>query len=607
MCGISGVVSFTGLGEQEHAAVAQMNRILAHRGPDDEGVCVFPHCILGHRRLAIIDLSKDGHQPFVSPDGRYHLNFNGEIFNYIELREELGRLGREFRTKTDTEVLLNSFIHWGPDCLHRLNGMFAFVIYDSVNGEVFLARDRFGIKPLYYTEQDGKLYFASETKALLKALNFRPTLNRQSVFDLLVFSRTDIFDETFVTQIKRLPKGHRAWVRPSGLEMERWWNPFSFLDAHQGVSLSDAAQKLRELLISAVLLRMRSDVRVGSCLSGGLDSSILLGVLGQSGRLSDSYATFTAVFPGETIDESGYVDHLMQRWHFANYRAQPTSDSAFRELRDFTYSADEPTLNASFYSQYEVMRLAHEHGVKVLLDGQGGDENFAGYQYFHGFNLYGLLRTRPDRFVAELLRCLFRSQHPSAYQTLLFQMLPAAARKRALRRRVPYLHRDFFDSHVESSKVFQEFFSARSVNESIARHFQYKLEHLLRIEDRNSMRFSIEARVPYLDYRLVEFCLGLPDHFKTAHGQTKYIQKIAAGDFTIPQILGRRDKIGFGTPGEKWLRLENWQKFLADGARNLSENLPDIFTPEVLEYGKGQDAWRISQLDLWMSIFQVRP
>lgn len=606
MCGIAGVVSFSGIGEPERAAAAAMNRALAHRGPDDEGVESFPHCVLAHRRLAIIDLSSDGHQPFVSPDRRYHMLFNGEIFNYIELREELAVQGVVCRTKSDTEVLLNAFIHWGERCLDKLNGMFAFVIYDAVEGAVFLARDRFGIKPLYYTEHEDKFYFASETKALLEVLKLKATLNYQSVFDFLVFGRTDVFDETFLNQIKRTPKGHCGWIRNGKLSLRCWWSPLSFVDKHGDIALSEAVPQIRELLISSVLLRMRSDVPVGSCLSGGLDSSILLGILGSNNLLSSSYATFTACFPGDPLDESGFVDKLQQRWGCANHRTFPTAESALQELRDFTYSADEPTLNGSFYSQYEVMRLARQHGVKVLLDGQGGDENFAGYQYFHGFNLYDLLlRGRLLRLCGELSQNVLRSQHRLGYQTFAFQLLPSGARKRILYRAAPYLNRDFFESHIEKSRVFREFFDVRSVNESIARHFQYKLEHLLRIEDRNSMRFSIEARVPYLDYRLVEFALGLPGTFKVHQGETKYIQKLALRQFTIPEIADRRDKIGFGTPTDKWLATQDWQSIVRSSVNRLADTLPQVFTPAVTEISTGPNAWRLSQLDLWREIFSV--
>jgi asparagine synthase (glutamine-hydrolysing) len=604
VCGIAGIFRHNRITQDDIDLVNSQNDIQKHRGPDDEGLYSDKSCALGHRRLAIIDLSKDGRQPFVSSDGRFQLVYNGEIYNYIELREELKLLGWQFKTKTDTEVLLQAYQQYGEACLTKFNGMFAFAIYDSLRQTVFLARDRVGIKPLYYATIDSTLYFASEMKTLCTVPALNLSLNYQSLFDYLVFNRTDIFDETFFSQIKRIPNGHYAKYDANGLKLFQWWNPEDYLDNSHEDDETEISRKIQEILISAVQLRMRSDVPVGSCLSGGLDSSILIGILFDLNQVNDGYPTFTASFPGHSINETGYIETLNRKYAFKNIRTYPTAKTAYDELRKFVYVNDEPVTNHSFFSQYEVMRLARDNGVTVLLDGQGGDENFAGYQYFHGFNMYGMLREKKVALLgAELLKSLLRKQDTSAYQTLLFQVLPVSFRKQILMKTVPYLDNDFFLKYVQSSRILNEFFDADDLNQSLVRHFQYKLEHLLRMEDRNSMAFSIEARVPYLDYRLIEYLLSLPGSLKIRNGETKYLQKISLGHYTAREILDRTDKIGFGTPGEEWMLTDNWKKITRNNYSELTKSFPEIFKKTIPLPNKGFDRWKINQLATWRDIF----
>ncbi len=612
MCGIAGIFSLKGIIQSDIDCVKQMNLLQKHRGPDDEGIFADTCCVLGHRRLAIIDLSKDGHQPFASDDGRYQLIFNGEIYNYIELRDELKDAGWQFKTKTDTEVLLKAYQHYGAACLSKFNGMFAFALYDSKEHRLFLARDRVGIKPLYYAIQDDTLYFASEIKTFRAVPKLHLSINYQSLFDYLAFNRTDIYDETFFNEIRRIPKGCYAIFDRDGLKITQWWNPEDYLKRPAGFlkprrsddNTKEIFNHIEELFISAVQLRMRSDVPVGSCLSGGLDSSIMVGALFAHYDMDKNYSTFTASFPGHPIDETQYIDKLNQKYPFKNLRTFPTSQISYDKLKEFVYANDEPTTNYSFFSQYEVMKLAKENGVTVLLDGQGGDENFAGYQYFHGFNLYGLLKQKKYfQFASELLKNIIQKQDISAYQTLMFQILPDSLKKKSLLKTLPYLHKDFFYAYIDNSRIFNEFFNVDGLNLSLVRHFQYKLEHLLRMEDRNSMAFSLEARVPYLDYRLVEYILGISEELKIHGGETKYLQKTALGKYTIPEILNRKDKIGFGTPGAEWMLTENWKRLTKESYTDLTESFPEIFKKDVNLPEKGFDRWKINQLNTWKNIF----
>ncbi|MCW5211340.1 asparagine synthase (glutamine-hydrolyzing) [Desulfobulbus sp. TB] len=604
MCGIAGMFRHAGIAQSDIEQINKMNTLQKHRGPDAEGVFFDSCVVLGHRRLAIIDLSNDGKQPFASDDGRYQLIFNGEIYNYLELRNELKQHGWAFKTKTDTEVLLKAYQQYGQDCLHRFNGMFAFAIYDTQEQHLFLARDRVGIKPLYYTIIDSTLYFASEIKSLCSILKINKSVNYQTLFDYLVFNRTDIYDETFFRDIKRIPKGCHASFDQTGLHIKQWWNPENYLNASEERDTQKILREIEEIFISSVQLRMRSDVPVGSCLSGGLDSSIMIGVLSQHSDIEPTYSTFTASFPGHPIDETQYIDILNRQYNFQNIRTFPDADKAYSSLKDFLYANDEPTTNSSFFSQYEVMRLAKERGITVLLDGQGGDESFAGYQYFHGFNLYGLLQQKKGiLFTSELIKSIVRKQHVSVYQTFLFQLLPDSLKKKFLFKTLPYVEKDFFDTYIDTSKIYNDFFNVTGLNQSLVRHFQYKLEHLLRMEDRNSMAFSLEARVPYLDYRLVEYVLGLPEQLKIQDGETKYLQKKALGKYTIPEILNRTDKIGFGTPGDEWMLTDKWQQLTAKNYTDLQNHFSGIFKKNGTLPEKGFDRWKINQLAMWRNIF----
>lgn len=601
MCGIAGIFSLQPLSEYHHGLVRQMNAAQQHRGPDDEGVQVNAQCILGHRRLSIIDLSRDGHQPFLSEDGRFQIIFNGEIYNYIELREELRTLGWSFRTKTDTEVLLKMFMHFGVECLPKLNGMFAFAVYDRVAHTLFLARDRIGIKPLYYRYLDGALCFASEIKAL-RQLGSSFTVNNQSIFDFLCFNRTDIFDETFLHEISRLPKGHYALTDSEGrLQIKSWWDPLAFLRETTPDRPQEICSRIESLITSAVTLRMRSDVPVGSCLSGGLDSSIIVGILFDKQLANAAYKTFTAAFPGLPIDECHYVDALRQRYDFRNERTYPSANELTREFDRFTFMMDEPCTSPTFYSQYKVMELARQHGITVLLDGQGGDESFAGYQYFHAFYQTDLLRKgRLFAFAREVFSSALRRQEKESFQTLVFQNIPDFMRKILLYRTLSnHITPDFFNTYIGTSRIFNHFFEAYDLNTSLARHFQYKLEHLLRTEDRNSMAFSLEARLPYLDYRFVEYALTVPAQYKISRGENKVLQKKALGRYTIPKILGRKDKIGFGTPGEQWMQAPYWQSRTADSYDYLYRVFPGVFKPNAVLKNNLFERWKINQLATW--------
>ncbi len=603
MCGITGIYSQCQITENDVDIVRRMNDVQKHRGPDEEGLQRSDCCVLGHRRLSIIDLSDAGHQPMADSSGRYWITFNGEIYNYIELRHKLEQLGFTFNSSTDTEVLLKMYIRYGVDSLSELNGMFAFAIHDMQENHIFFARDRFGIKPLYYTIVESKLIFASEIKSLRSIPSLKLSVNYQALFDYLIFNRTDVYDETFLNEIKRVPKGHHGTFEDGSIRITRWWNPEDYTcSCKQPSNFEDIVAEIDRILVSSVQFRMQSDVPVGSCLSGGLDSSILTGILYCNDLAEEGFKTFTASFPGHQIDETSYIDLLNKKYPFMNYRTLPDAEGAMENLNDFVYANDEPTTNPSFYSQYEVMRLARNEGVTVLLDGQGGDESFAGYQYFHGFYLTGLWQKgRYLKLLHELINVIIRRQDKTAWQTFIFQILPDYIRILILSKSLSYIKPQFFNDYINSSIIFNNFFDAQDLNTSLIRHFQYKLEHLLRIEDRNSMMFSVEARVPYLDHRLVQYVLSVNENLKIMSGQTKYLQKQAVGNYSINEILNRKDKIGFGTPGEEWMNTQRWVDRTNASVEYLRTCLPDVFSGDLSDQlpTTGNHRWKINQLAIW--------
>jgi asparagine synthase (glutamine-hydrolysing) len=562
MCGICGFIKFDNEKAQE-APIREMMRIQKHRGPDDEGVFVEDNVGLGFVRLSILDLSPAGHQPMYSRDGRFVVVFNGEIFNYVELRDELKKHGYEFSTGTDTEVLLAAYQHWGEDCLNRFNGMWAFVVYDRVQKKIFIARDRYGIKPLYYYLTDHFFAFASEIPPLLSLLPGKPSPDNQSIFDYLVFNRTDQTERTFFNEIKKLQHGHSFIIsldqpqkpNPEQLKMKRWYNLREKVTQNPGFA---KYEDYRELFSDAIKLRLRSDVPVGVCLSGGLDSSAIVSVLLKDFQKYD-LNTFSAVYnKGQTGDESEFIaeySSLLKNMYYTT----PTAQTLLDDMPAFVKAHAEPIPSTSPYAQFKVMELAKKN-VVVTLDGQGADEELAGYHYFFGFFYKDLLRkAKLFKLTNEMYKYITIHRSSLALKSFLYFLLPAGMRANTRVNEKGYLHPEFVNSYRDSNEVSSNIYGSSSLNEALIDHFEFKLEHLLKWEDRNSMWFSIEARVPFLDYRLVEQTLATSGDLIINDGMTKHILREAMKG-TLPEKIRKRvDKVGFGTPQDEWFRTEKWE------------------------------------------------
>lgn len=672
MCGLSAIVSLrtaplAGL-------IHLMTNIIRHRGPDDEGYGLFrmadqrpslyggidtpqatyhdhaPYApaapietasddasvlALGHRRLSILDTSPSGHQPMSGANGRYWIVFNGEIYNFLELREELRQLGHEFRTQTDTEVLLAAYAEWGRDCLHRFNGMFSFLLFDTRSQVLFAARDRFGVKPLYYwVSPEGYLAFASEIKQFSVLPGWSAYVNAQRAYDFLNWSLIDHTNETHFRGVHQLRNGEALELLcgkdaritlDTPLPVYAWYHltPRSFSG-----SFSDAARGFHDLLADSVRLRLRADVPVGSCLSGGLDSSSIVCAMNdllQAQGINSLQKTFSACADVSRFDERTFIDEVTHHTRTEAHHVYPPLDELFETLDSLTWHQDEPFGSTSIYAQWHVFALARRNAVKVMLDGQGADELLGGYHSYFSPYLGRLVRQgRYLKLWKEMaaLSAVHGYSRSWSTQQILNNLLPEFIRQ-PLRSLVG-------KSSVEPSWIDFSHLNARPVDPFIAAGgakcasiqslSRAQLTHtnvqmLLHWEDRNSMAHSIEARVPFLDYRLVEFVLGLPDDYKIKNGITKYVLREGMRGTLPDRICNRMDKLGFVTPEEVWVRERNPDGFRRALREAIEESAGIInskalsFLEEVIDGKRPFNfaIWRWISFGNWMKVFGVRP
>jgi asparagine synthase (glutamine-hydrolysing) len=667
MCGIGALYSASGA--LDTALLEAVQRAVRHRGPDDEGVVCFdgpgsaasarggpdtPEAVyaaplpytpargplpgkarlaLTHRRLSILDLTASGHQPMCTADRSCWIVYNGEIYNYLEVREELKTLGHEFVSQSDTEVILAAYREWGRGCLERLNGMFAFVLYDRPRNRLFAARDRFGVKPLYYwVSPAGIVALASEIKQFTVLPGWRARVNGQRAYDFLNWAVQDHTDETLFEGVFQLRGGEALELdvgagapAPGGrLPVDRWYDlrprPFDG-------SLAEAGAEFRRLLTESVRLRLRSDVAVGSCLSGGLDSSSIVCVLNDLLRREGARAmqkTFSSCSTVERFDERGYIEEVVRRTATDAHYVYPALDDLFGTLDRITWHQDEPFGSTSIYAQWHVFRLAATHGIKVMLDGQGADEALAGYHSYFAPRFGSLLRGLRWPELWSEVRAVRRAHGYSfdwSVRIALNNVLPEPLRQplRALagRARVDTPWLDMARLGATERDPFLEAGAAKapSVRElSRSQLLASSLPKLLHFEDRDSMAHSVEARLPFLDYRLVEFALGLPDDYKIAGSETKRVLREGMRGVLPERVRRRVDKLGFVTPEEVWLRQDDPGRFRAALAEAVDASggliKPDI--ARLLERMIAGDepfgflVWRCISFGAWMRIFSVR-
>jgi asparagine synthase (glutamine-hydrolysing) len=628
MCGIAG-----GWWAKPDHAVRRLPLALEklkHRGPDDDGYQLYPMggtaVALGHTRLSIIDLSAAGHQPMHSRDGRWAIVFNGEIYNYRELRTELQAKGHSFSTDSDTEVLLAAWAEWGVACLPRLVGMFAFVVLDKTNATLTCVRDAFGIKPFFYSSEEGRFAFASELPALLELLPDKPALNWQRSYDYLVHGDYDSSQDTFYSNALHLQPGHWLQVDAATGQItrpQRWWRPQ--VEERTGWRFEDAVEQVREQFLNNIRLHLRSDVPLGAALSGGIDSSAVVCAMRHVAPDMPIH-TFSFIAEGSDVNEEHWVDRVNAHVGAVPHKLRVSAHELATDLDEMIKSQGEPFGSTSIYAQYRVFKLAKEHGITVTLDGQGADEMMAGYNGYPGQRLRSLIETGrlneawnflnewskwPGRTKLHGLKTLFGQLTDGQLYAAMRRLNGEQHRPAWLNKQI--LHNDGVVIRYPN-KTPELSIKGRRVMSALATSLSQRgLNALLRHGDRNSMRFSIESRVPFLTTDFADLLLSMPEHYLIApNGETKHVFRAAMRGIVPDDVLFRKDKVGFATPEQDWLRQLGSKVFdWLDAAKDISFLDADACRSEVKSMIAGEipfdfRAWRIVNYCRWVQIAGVK-
>lgn len=582
-----------------------MTDALAHRGPDGEGFWINAtnNVGFGHRRLAILDLSEAGKQPMHYLN-RYSITYNGELYNYVELKEELQQKGYQFRTQTDTEVLLAAYDCWKEQCLQRFDGMFAFAIWDEQEQTLFAARDRFGEKPFYYFFDGEQFLFASEMKALWTAA-VPKTINQTMLLNYIglgwVKNPVDL-SQTFYEHISCLPQAHSLSLnlQNGSNEIVQYWD----LDKETQSTLTEAAavEQFQYLLNTSVKRRLRSDVEPGTSLSGGLDSSSIAAIINQLQTKNPQLQTFTASFPGFEKDETTYAKEVANYLQLQQHFVTPTAETLLNDIEQLSFHQEEPFQSASIYAQYKVYQLARQNGIKVILDGQGADETLAGYhKYIHWF----LQEKSRDSLVVSRELKAFADHTISidwSWKNKLAARFPEIAavqlesKANAALKNNPFINPAFLKAHHNKKTIFKPV--VHKLNDLLYYNtMQFGLEELLRYADRNSMAHGVEVRLPFLSHELVQFIFSLPSQFKINNGFTKYILRESIKAHLPSAIVYRTDKIGYEPPQQQWIQTTGFTELIHESRKKLVKE--EILKQTVLQQPVNAQAAHAVNNDDW--------
>lgn len=609
MCGIAGFYGF-----KNHDLIKKISLELKHRGPDGEGYFFNDKITLLNRRLAIIDI-KEGTQPIYNEDKSVVTVYNGEIYNYQELKKTLEEKGHKFKTNCDTEVIVHAYEEWGEKCFDKFNGMFAIALWDEKQKKLILARDHFGIKPLYFSQNNDKLLFCSEIKSILNSNFINKEPNDKIIYRYLKYRIHDDSPETFFRGIYKLMPGEMMIIRNSQRVIKKFSNLESSLSTtgkpNSNLAGSKEADIVRQRLIDAVKMRLIAEVSVGTCLSGGLDSSTVVAVVNQllnekvkeAVSVGNKQNSFSAVFPNSSNNEEKYIDILLKDLKNINeHKIYPKPEEFFEDLQDFVKTQEEPTISTGPYAQYKVMQEAHKY-VKVLLDGQGADEMMAGYLPYYFVYLKQLIKEKKYlRFLKEIFLSL---DVITKYTTIKF------IEKTGIRKKINenlLLNSQFVKQYKDEKFIVTHDNLKRRLVEDI---FYNSLPSLLRYEDKNAMRFSIEGRVPFLDFNLLKYIFSLADEAIIKDGWNKNILRSATKDLLPNKIRLRRNKIGFTTPEYEWfLKMKNriYSVFMSEsfGKRKYFNQKEVINLFQQFIEGKTDDTlvfWRLLNMEIWLREF----
>ncbi len=596
MCGISGFSwNDTGL-------IDEMNRVNRFRGPDAENRFCDDTVSLGHTRLSIIDLSDRGLQPMKNEDGSLILVYNGEIYNFMEIRTELVKQGHKFKSNTDSEVILHAYEEYGLSCLDMFNGMWAFCLYDTQKKQFILSRDRFGVKPLYYYTDGNRFIFSSMISALF-VHDIKREADTSAVMNYLAFSLEDHDETTFYAGIRKVPPGHTLIydIQNRNSTVRVWYQPKK--------KPAPTHDEVKETFKEAVRLRTVSDVPVGVCLSGGVDSSAIACILHTI--LPYPFTTYSFAVPGHASDETRFIRAVSEVITAEQIFTGFGSDTFIDDFIEFIRAQEEPVTGFGPYAEYRVMKVAHEHGAKVLLNGQGGDEIYAGYEYYFAWYLYELIiKGNIIRFVSELVLCLKHFKSILVVQMLIGFFIPTFLLARIFRLySLPWLNHQLVTDTCQKDPRWRRLSLRDGL--SLTLHAT-AIPHLLRWSDKSSMRWSIESRLPFLDVHVVEQAQAIPSYQKLKDGRTKVMFRKSMEGVIPDDVQKRRDKIGFCTSGADFFRRETIASFITEIMLSPSfQSRPywraDRVESLVADHMAGKDnaksIFKLVSLELWLREF----
>lgn len=602
MCGISGIINKDN-SRVKKDEIKKINNLIAHRGPDDEGFYIEKNFAFGHRRLSILDLSSDGHQPMHYLD-KFTITYNGEVYNYLEIKEELLKDGYKFISDTDTEVILASYDKWGEACVDKFNGMWAFAIYDKVKEIIFCSRDRFGVKPFYYTEVNGKFVFGSEIKQLLEFYTER-FVNETILVDYLLYGLEEHTNETFFKNIYKLEQSHNLiyYIKDNSFEIKRYFDiefdkNISCLNEKESIAL------VKNKLENAIDLRLRSDVKVGTCLSGGLDSSSITAIASKK-YFKTTHEKFVAIHAKsieKKTDESEFAREVASYCGLNLIEVEPQLEDITNNVKEVVYAQEEPFGSPSIFMQYFVMKKARENNCLVMLDGQGGDETLFGYENYYAVYFASLLSSfQLVNFFLEFNKLkLFKLSKNNIIKNTISVLLG---------NKMKYL-KSFFRIYQLSLKQehdikrLNDLYSFKKIKDFQKRELMNRtLPHLLRYEDKNSMRNSVETRLPFIDYGFAQSSISLQDRIKFKNGFLKYILRKVVEPILPKNIVWRTNKFGFEAPSDIWLHNHKEEMIVKINNSKLLENMLHI---DKKIFANKSMLWKLYNVAIWETVYGVK-
>ena len=586
MCGITAIIDYAKI-EPKVEDIKSMTNLLAHRGPDGEGFYIGGGIALGHRRLAIIDTDPRSNQPMHR--SRLHLVFNGMIYNYLEIKEELSTLGATFSTTSDTEVILAAYNQWGLSAFQRFNGMWAIILYDEKEKKIICSRDRFGIKPLYYTRIANRLYFASEIKAFQAIKDWQPKINHTRLMEYLAYNMSDNTEETMFANVYQIPKSHHGVIclQANDMCINRYY------DIRKGEQ--NDGSKFMELFYDAIKLRTKTDVPLATTLSGGMDSSSIVSVMAN--KMEYKPTTYTLAYPGYKLDESNFALKVNQKYKIASHLTTTTEEYLTQHIDNLVYHQDEPFAGVTVMAQSNIYENINRDDYKVVLGGQGGDEILCGYDKFSLGYFKEKIKKDPLVAIDEIFK--FQKTRSFGTKDALLKIVSYEKNKR----------KSLVDWYILNEEQDNMRFKRNQENNifemSYNLLFGLGVSALLRYEDRNSMSFGIESRLPFLDHRLVEYCLHMESGLKLKGGITKDILRKSMKDIVPEDIINRNDKMGFATPQKDW--MNNNKNYYIGLASSSLDKMPFINRKKVhaLMLKDTNLLWRIINVGLWISKFKI--